>query len=267
MSAFSRNSDYDFGPYISVAQKKKKALKKLEDLKKKQIDIEPVIIEGNSLAYTWWGISWNKNLERYADFNYRLQRGRSYVRHNAVINLKILNGEITALVQGTSSKPYNVHVSIKPLQQECWDKIREKCSGKIETLQPLLEGRFSKELRDIFFEKDSGLFPSPAEISYKCNCLDFASMCKHISAALYGVGSRLDQKPFLLFTLRNIDANELITKTLKEKTDKLLKKSKTKSTRIMADSDIGKVFGIELNASARKTKNKKKLQNKDKKIL
>ena len=247
-SRYSRyHNDYGFAPYVSVASKKSKALKMIAQLKKK-MDIEPVTIEGKAIAVTWWGKSWNANLERYVDFNYRLERGRSYVRHNAVLDLKIKGGEINALVQGSSSSPYNVTINIKPLASNDWNNIKNKCAGKIESLQPLLEGKFSKDLQEIFFTKDSGLFPAPKEISYKCNCLDFASMCKHISAALYGVGARLDKKPLLLFNLRNIDINELISKTVEEKTKKLLKKSQTKTSRIIADADISNVFGIEVDS-------------------
>jgi hypothetical protein len=70
---------YDmYPPYVPVAQRRAKAEQKLKQLRKKNPNIKPVIIEGRTLATTWWGKSWDKNLERYADYNYRLERGRSY---------------------------------------------------------------------------------------------------------------------------------------------------------------------------------------------
>jgi uncharacterized Zn finger protein len=56
-----------------------------------------------------------------------------------------------------------------------------------------------------------GLFPAPGEIKMSCSCPDWAGMCKHVAATLYGAGARLDAAPELLFTLRGVDRAELIT--------------------------------------------------------
>jgi hypothetical protein len=83
-------NDYSYFPrYVSVANKKEKARKSLEKLKRKNIDLLPVIIEGRSIAKSWWGISWCKNLENYADYSNRIERGRSYIRNGNVLDLKI----------------------------------------------------------------------------------------------------------------------------------------------------------------------------------
>ena len=237
--------DYDFGPYVSVAEKRERALKAMKKLKSKG-NIEPIIIEGREIAKTWWGQAWNLNLERYADFEYRLERGRSYVRHNAVLDLKITTGKVNALVQGSEASPYKIEITIKPLMKTLWQKIKKECSGKIESLQYLLEGQFPKEQVDIFFTKGKGLFPTPKEINFKCSCPDIASICKHVAATLYGIGARLDHNPSLFFTLRNIDMQELISKTVREKTEKLLKKAEKKSSRVMENIDAKKIFGIEM---------------------
>ena len=191
--------DYGFPRYVSVGEKKAKAAKKLAQLKKKNKDINPIILKGSKLTNTWWGKAWNKNLEAYADYSNRIGRGRSYVRHGAVLDLKIQAGKVTALVQGTESRPYSVEIDIKSIPKTKWNEIKKTCQGKLASVAKLLDGKFPKELQEIFTEKGSGLFPKPSEINFDCSCPDWASMCKHIAAALYGIGSRLDENPSLFF--------------------------------------------------------------------
>ncbi|QTA84675.1 hypothetical protein [Desulfonema magnum] len=239
---------WDYYPrYVPVAEKKAKAAKKLKQLRKKNPDIQPVVIEGKALARTWWGKAWNKNLERYADYSNRIGRGRSYVRHGSVLDLKIHSGKIEALVQGGESNPYSITIKIKEIDKKIWKGIRAECEGKLESLSELLMGKFPKDLGEIFTTKGKGLFPSPREIEFSCSCPDWASMCKHVAATLYGVGARLDEDPSLLFKLRKVDVNDLIAQAVEEKTRKLLKKAEKKSARVMDEADLSDVFGIELD--------------------
>jgi hypothetical protein len=152
---------WKFSPYVSVAEKRARAEKKIRQLKKKNPDLAPVIIQGRGLAKTWWGKSWNANLERYADYSNRIERGRSYVRHLAVLDLRIDKGSVSALVQGSRSKPYAVDIKIKALKKTNWKTITAACSDKLDSLQDLLAGRFPKELSHLFMQKGHGLFPSP----------------------------------------------------------------------------------------------------------
>ena len=254
--------DWGYPRYVSVAEKKAKAAKKLKTLKKKRPDIKPVVIEGRTLARTWWGKSWNKNLERYADYTNRIGRGRSYVRHGAVLDLKIDSGKVTALVQGSASKPYEVVINIKAISQTSWRIIKEQCQGELKSLQDLLAGKFPKTLGEIFFAEGKGLFPTPQAISFNCSCPDWASMCKHVAATLYGVGARFDEDPSLFFKLRGADTKDLIARAVKDKTDELLKKTKKKSTKVIDDADLSDIFGIDLdnkpNYNKKRTKTTKK---------
>ncbi|MEA1935981.1 MAG: hypothetical protein U9M96_04055 [Thermodesulfobacteriota bacterium] len=232
--------------YVSVAEKKAKAAKKMKQLRKKNPDIRPVIIEGRAIATTWWGKSWNVNLERYADYENRIGRGRSYVRHGTVLDLRIEQGQVTSLVQGTASKPYSVTVNIKELPSRVWKRITVACEGKLNSLQELLMGKFPKALNEIFTAQGKGLFPSPKEISFSCSCPDWAYMCKHVAATLYGIGARLDEEPSLFFKLRKVEMNDLISRAVEDKTQKLLKKARRKSSKIIDDSRLSDVFGIDL---------------------
>ena len=235
-----------YPPYVSVAEKKAKAAKKLKQLKKKNPGIKPVVIEGKAIALSWWGKSWNQNLERYADYSNRIGRGRSYVRHGAVLDLQIDSGKVEALVQGTRAKPYSVSVEIKAINEKVWQEIKAACGGKLDSLQELLEGKFPKALGEIFMEQGTGLFPSPKEIEFSCSCPDWASMCKHVAATLYGIGARLDEDPGLFFKLRKVRMKDLVTEAVEDKTRNLLEKAKKETGRVIAESDLADVFGIEM---------------------
>lgn len=235
---------YGFPEYESVAEKKAKASKKLEKYKKKNPDIEPIIIEGRTLAKSWWGKAWNLNLESYADFGNRIARGKSYVRSNTVLDLKIFKGRVAAKVQGSRSKPYEVEINIDTLDSEKWEQVTALCNHRIDSLEQLIEGKFPKELEVLFTERKYGMFPSPKEIHFDCSCPDWASMCKHVAAALYGVGARLDMNPMLFFELRGLDGQELVKKSMEKKLESMMKNAGKKSKRGIADKDISNVFGL-----------------------
>ncbi len=232
--------------YVSVAEKKAKAAKKFKQLQKKNPGLRPISIEGRLIARTWWGKSWNLNLERYADYSNRIGRGRSYVRHGAVLDLQIDSGRVEALVQGSRSRPYSVSIKIKAVSKKVWQEIKTACEGKLDSLQELLTGKFPKALGEIFTARGEGLFPSPEEIEFDCSCPDWAYMCKHVAATLYGIGARLDEDPGLFFKLRKVKMADLITQAVEDKTQKLLKKAEKKSARVIAESDIADVFGIDM---------------------
>ena len=241
-------SYYDgFPEYVTVAEKRARAQRAVENLRKKLPDIAPIVIAGRKLARTWWGQAWNDNLERYSDYANRIDRGRSYVRAGAVLDLKITPGKVAALVQGSGAKPYKVDIAIQPLDKTTWESITKACEGKIGSLQELLDGKLPQALAELFTEKGKGLFPAPKQISLHCSCPDWAIMCKHVAAALYGVGARLDENPGLFFVLRDVFVDELVAKAIAEKSEALLKKSGRKSSRVIANDDLSAMFGIDMD--------------------
>jgi len=242
-------SYWGYPKYVSVAEKRAKAAKKLEKLKKKR-DVKPVVLQGKAIARTWWGKAWNENLERYADYENRIGRGRSYVRHGAVLDLQIREGEVIALVQGSRSNPYEVIITINKLAKDAWRNISDSCAGMIESLSELMEGKFPKAMAEVFMRQGTGLFPASKEIKLRCSCPDSAMMCKHVAASLYGVGARLDEDPLLFFSLRGVDTSDLVSRTIASGTERLLSKAGKKSARIIADADLSAVFGIELAEGA-----------------
>jgi uncharacterized Zn finger protein len=240
---------WSFPRYVCKAEKQAKAAKKLEQLKKKR-DVKPVILQGGAIARTWWGKAWNRNLERYADYTNRIGRGKSYVRHGAVLDLLINPGEVRALVQGSRSRPYEIVITIKKMNRNVWHAITTECGGTLDSLQELLAGNFPASLGDIFMRQDAGLFPGPKEISFECSCPDWADMCKHVAASLYGVGARLDEDPSLFLTLRGVDVGGLIARSATKKAERLLETASQKSSRILENVDLSGMFGIELAEGA-----------------
>jgi len=239
---------FRFPKYVSVAEKKASAEKQRKKLQKKDPSIQPVIIQGNTLAKTWWGKAWNDNLSKYADFSNRVGRGRSYLRHGSVLDLKIKDGCVDALVQGGDIDPYVIKIVIQKISTSHWNDMKQICIGEIESLQELSQGKFPKALGEIFTSKEDGLFPSPKELNFSCSCPDWASMCKHVAAVLFGIGARLDDDPMLFFKLRGVDGNDLVAQVVKDNTNQLLEKAKTKSQRVMDDIDISDVFGIDMES-------------------
>ncbi|TNE49624.1 MAG: helix-turn-helix domain-containing protein [Deltaproteobacteria bacterium] len=228
----------EWAPYVTVGDKKAKALKKMEKLQKKGKRIYPVEeFRGRTIAKSFWGNGWCEHLESFSDFSNRLPRGSRYVKNGSVVHLDILPGEIEAWVAG--SEPYEVTVSIEPLPDKTWERIKEQCTGEIGSILELLQGNISKDVMAIVSNKNKGLFPKPKEISFRCSCPDSASMCKHIAAVLYGVGRRLDTEPELLFTLRNVDPQELIEGGV------ALPDFETQSE--LDGEDLGDLFGIDID--------------------
>jgi uncharacterized Zn finger protein len=200
-------------PYVPVAKRRAQAARYAEKLAKQQKrTLCPVAIEGRKIAHTFWGEAWCENLERYSDFENRLPRGRTYVRNGSVIDLTIERGTIKALVSG--SEVYRVKIAIHTLQKAAWTCIKQDCSQSIGSLIELLQGRFDEVVMQRLTREGDGLFPRPREIEMQCSCPDWAGMCKHVAAVLYGVGARLDTSPELLFTLRDVDHLELISQAV-----------------------------------------------------
>jgi uncharacterized Zn finger protein len=231
--------------YKPVADLKRKAEKQVEQMRKKDPSISPVVISGNSIAKTWWAKAWNKNLESYADYSSRIGRGKSYVKNSAVVDLKIEKGIVRSKIQGSRKKPYDVTIRIDALSEEKWQTLLKRYSHKIESFESLIMGEFPKELEATFTQRGEGLFPESDEIYFECTCPDWAYMCKHVAATLYGIGARFDEDPTLFFILRDIDFNELIRKSVDKRMNDLLDKSELVSDRILKSQDIYTLFDIE----------------------
>jgi uncharacterized Zn finger protein len=234
-------NDYGWRPYVSAAERRRNAAAEMVKLKKKGNPVSPVIIEGRTIVRTFWGKAWCENLERYSDYANRLPRGRTYVRNGSVIDLQIAPGEIKAMVSG--SQIYKVAVKVAPVTKARWRSICTDCAGAIDSLIELLQGRFSKGVMERVCRQKTGLFPSPDEIKLSCSCPDWAGMCKHVAAVLYGIGARIDQQPDLLFRLHDVDEKELIAGAGKALP---LAKKAPAATKVLGGEDLSALFGLDM---------------------
>lgn len=236
---------YGYYSQPTKAELKAKAARSIADLKKKGRELNPIELEGTKIARTWWGKAWCSNIERYADFSNRVDRGKSYVRAGCVIDLKVSKGRIEALVQGTRKKPYEVAVGIASLTDDAFAELMGDCNARADSLEALAAGDFPDELKERLLTA-GGLFPSPSQIGFTCSCPDSAYLCKHIAAAIMAVAPQLDETPLLLFELRGVDTAELVKRTVAEKLDLMLSNADAPSERIMdvSDDDLTALFGV-----------------------
>lgn len=233
----------EFQQYVPVAERRKQAAKRSAKLIKSGEDLQPVAATARGLATTFWGRAWCRNLEQYADYETRLPRGRSYLRNGQVLDLRIEHGLVIAKVLG--SELYDLRVRIEPLPPKAWKRIRKLCAGGIASTVDLLQGKLSEPVMAVITEPGTGLFPTPAEIRFDCSCPDWADLCKHAAAALYGVGVRLDAAPELLFTLRGVDHAELIAAAADAAVEHAQAAALATGDTVAA-ADLSAVFGIDL---------------------
>jgi uncharacterized Zn finger protein len=241
----------DWKPYVPVAARRAQAARYAVQLAKKRgRALAPVKIAGRKISQSFWGQAWCENLERYSDFENRLPRGATYVRNGSVIDLEIERGTVKAIVSG--SEIYHVTINIKTLPRASWKRIQQDCSESVASLIDLLQGRFDAGVMQRLTQPEGGLFPVPQEIEMDCTCPDWAGMCKHVAAVLYGVGARLDALPELLFTLRNVDHQVLIRQAAaSENLDRALGAGRDNG---LAGTDLGELFGIDIEAGNGKAK-------------
>ena len=235
---------FGWKPYVSVAERRRKAEREMAKLRKKDHSHAPVAIHGHKLGTTFWGKAWCDNLESYSDYANRLPRGRTYVRNGSVVDLQVNGGEIRAMVMG--SELYKVTVKVSPIPKAHWSAICKDCSGSIDSLVELLQGRLSKAVMERVCQQKTGLFPAPTEISLSCSCPDWASMCKHVAAVLYGIGARLDEQPEIAFKLRAVDHAELIVSAAKGRT---LSTKTPASVKVLDGDDLSALFGLEMEGT------------------
>lgn len=230
-----------WAPYVPVAERRREAQRQLSALKKQGRSVAPVTIQGHTIAKNFWGRSWCSNLEHYSDFATRLPRGRSYVRNGAVVDLQVAKGKVTALVVG--SELYTVDIAMKPVAAKRWKAICRDCAGGIDSVIELLQGRLADGVTKRICRTGDGLFPAPSEITLSCSCPDWADMCKHVAAVLYGVGAKLDKDPNLLFVLRGVNENDLLTRAGE---DLATAGAPPRAANVLPESDLAALFGLEM---------------------
>lgn len=233
-------------PYVPVAQRRANANREVSRLAKKGQKLRPIQIKSRAIATSFWGLSWCENLEVYADWANRMPRGRAYARNGSIIDLQIEPGKIAALVNGSSL--YKVEISIKPLSKKQWKAIRSDCSRQINSLLDLIRGKLPDAVLARLTDPERGMFPSPNELTLQCTCPDYAMVCKHIAATLYGVGHLLDLEPALFFKMRGVDQTELVSDAMATQAcDDAIGLNQQSD---FANEDLSAIFGIDLTTNS-----------------
>lgn len=225
-----------WGKYVSMDQRRKAAAKLAASAAKKGQVWSPITLTGHKLCETFWGQAWCKHLDSLSDYATRLPRGKRYARNGSILDVQIAAGQITGRVMGSSL--YTIHIGIQPLPQPRWEAIKQGCAGQIDSLIELLQGKCSEAVMRHVVDPEHGLFPHPSEIELQCSCPDWANLCKHVAAVLYGAGGILDVNPEMLFVLRGVDHAELLHTSIAG-----IAPSEPATD---LDGDLGELFGIDL---------------------
>ncbi len=200
----------------------------------------PVTVKSHrKICQNYWGEAWCRYVSVYDDYGYRLGPGRSYVRAGAVVHLEIEQGKVSAKVLGSSL--YEVEIDVSPLDK---DSLKEMLSDEvtgISSMVDLLEGKIPDSMSQSLLCPEGGLFPQSTDIKFSCTCTDYATMCKHVGATLYGIGVRFDEDPHLFFHLRGVDPRILVQKGVAENS---LQESNSENHQ-----ELGELFGIDWEGS------------------
>jgi uncharacterized Zn finger protein len=230
---------YDFDDPSSHSRRPREAEAQKTALIEDGFKFDPIVISKRAIAETFWGKTWCQHLEAYHNYENRLPRGKSYARQGRVAHLGITAGLIHAHVEG--SQLYEVHIRIAPMESELWQSLVSQCSGSIESIASLLDGSLSESIISLLIAKDAGILPMPGDVRMGCTCPDDATVCKHVAAALYGVGHRLDRQPDLLFILRSLDPAALLSATKNE-----IVRGIDEAVKDLDSDELSRLFGVDI---------------------
>ncbi len=173
---------------------------------------------GGSIGKTWWSKRWIGVLESF-NMGARLGRGRSYARRGQVMSIEVQEGLVTAKVQGSRPKPYQIKIALKPLPPKDWNKVTEAMAEQAIFVAKLLAGEMPQNIEEAFEAAKVPLFPkSSRELETDCSCPDWANPCKHIAAVYYLLAEQFDDDPFLIFKLRGKSKEQLINELREKRT-------------------------------------------------
>lgn len=225
--------------YESAREKKQRMERELKKRIARGETLQPLVLaEGKrKIAHTFWGNAWCQHIESYRDYENRLPRARTYLRQGTVYNLSVEPGKIRAQVAGSTL--YDVEITIHPMSAEAWEGVKQACAGQIGSLLDLLSGQLGSGVMAVIADKERGLFPGPREIRFNCNCPDYADLCKHSGAVLYGVAVKFDADPSVFFRLRGVDPTDLLASGAEQA---LAPAAET----ALGEEDLSALFGIDL---------------------
>jgi uncharacterized Zn finger protein len=179
---------------------------------------KPIRVEGGIKAHSkrgaigeqWWSRRFIGVLEA-SGLSGRLARGRSYARAGQVLDFRLSQGKVTAQVQGSRVRPYDVRIGVLPLTKAQWRRVQERLAGQALFRAKLLAGEMPHEIEDVFAECGTPLFPrSATDLDMHCSCPDWGVPCKHLAAVCYVLAEEFDRDPFAMLAWRGQARDELL---------------------------------------------------------
>jgi uncharacterized Zn finger protein len=165
---------------------------------------------GGTFGKSWWARRWIEVLESF-NIGARLDRGRSYARRGQVLSITIGKGTVSAEVQGSRPKPYQVRIKVETLSRAHWKRLANALGRQALFGAKLLAGEMPERIEDAFKTAGLSLFPGRSkDLQTDCSCPDWSNPCKHIAAVYYLLGEEFDRDPFLILKLRGMEREELI---------------------------------------------------------
>ena len=163
-----------------------------------------------AIGEQWWSRRFISVLESYG-MSGRLARGRSYARAGQVLDFELSQGKVTARVQGSRVRPYQVRIGVLPLTTAQWRRVQDRLASQALFRAKLLAGEMPREIEDVFAECGTPLFPrSPADLDMHCSCPDWEVPCKHLAAVCYVLAEEFDRDPFGMLAWRGKARDELL---------------------------------------------------------
>ncbi len=171
-------------------------------------DLNPVKNSSRRLASQPWGAAWMRQLAYCEQEGMQLSAGRSLLRHGCVLDVKLSEGRVSALVSG--EELYEVLLRVELMDEERLERLRGLCHGRLDSLVSLLEGKLDAAVMEALSDPEEGLLPLAEDWEFSCTCPDWASPCAHAAAAVYAAGCLIDTDASLLFALRGVEAQDLL---------------------------------------------------------
>ena len=163
-----------------------------------------------AIGEQWWSRRFISVLESYG-MSGRLARGRSYARAGQVLDFELAQGKVTARVQGSRVRPYQVRIGVLPLTTAQWRRVQDRLASQALFRAKLLAGEMPREIEEVFAECGTPLFPrSPADLDMHCSCPDWEVPCKHLAAVCYVLAEEFDRDPFGMLAWRGKARDELL---------------------------------------------------------
>ncbi|MFG2064748.1 SWIM zinc finger family protein [Micromonospora sp. NPDC048871] len=163
-----------------------------------------------AIGVSWWSRRFLEVLESFA-LGTRLTRGRAYARAGQVVRLDVAPGMVSASVQGSRPRPYQVHIALPPFPDPMWQRIEAQLAAQAFFSARLLAGDLPAELEELFTAAGAPLFPAAVtELEQRCSCPDGAVPCKHLAATFYLLAEAFDADPFALLHWRGRSRQDLL---------------------------------------------------------